>query len=238
MKREVGLKILSYNIHKGFSAGNLTFVLERMKASIREVDADLVFLQEVLGHTAQFEYIADTIWPHFAYGRNAVYTSGHHGNAILSKYPIKSWENIDVSPSKLERRGILHAVIDMPGRKRNLHAICLHLGLFEADRKRQVEQLCARISRMVPPKSPLVVAGDFNDWRGSATGVLEGRLGMSEAFQKLHGESPRTFPIWMPVLRLDRIYLRGLTAKTALCLTSAPWNELSDHAAIYSEVAA
>src|SRR3954470_12326563 len=141
------LRILSYNIHKGFSTRNKRFVLKRIREAIRDVHADLVFLQEVLGqHDAhsqkvsnwptepQFEFLPEELWPHYAYGRNAVYTSGHHGNAILSKFPIEYWENIDISTNRMERRGLLHSVLHLPKRKKPLHAICVHLGLLEADR--------------------------------------------------------------------------------------------------------
>jgi endonuclease/exonuclease/phosphatase family metal-dependent hydrolase len=61
------------------------------------LSADLLFLQEVQGqhnqHAArhhdwpgkpQYEFIADTMWREVAYGRNATYRNGHHGNAVLS----------------------------------------------------------------------------------------------------------------------------------------------------------
>src|SRR4051812_49407405 len=108
------IRVLSYNIHKGFSAGNRQFVLNRIRTAIRDIHADLVLLQEVLGQhdkhgqliengpiRPQFEFLADSIWPHYAYGKNAVYTSGHHGNAILSKSPFSFWENLDISTNRL-----------------------------------------------------------------------------------------------------------------------------------------
>src|SRR5665213_3483852 len=109
------LKVLTYNIHKGFSAGNSEYVLEQMREAIRSVNADLVFLQEILGEhkkhqkrisnwpeDSQFEFLANAVWPHHAYGKNAIYTQGHHGNAVLSKFPIAHWENLDVSSNRLE----------------------------------------------------------------------------------------------------------------------------------------
>ena len=242
------LRVLSYNIHKGFSSYNRRFVLNRIRDAVHFIHADLVFLQEVVGlhhkhaqsihqwpKTSQFEYLADSLWPHFAYGRNAVYSNGHHGNAILSKFPIRSWENMDISMNRLENRGLLHAVIDVPHHARPLHAICLHLGLFEADRQNQILRLCERIRSIVPPDEPLIVAGDFNDWRGVATPLLKSTVDLDEAFLKLMGEHPKTFPCWLPVFRLDRIYFRGLTPTKARCFAEQPWSGLSDHAAIFSE---
>jgi endonuclease/exonuclease/phosphatase family metal-dependent hydrolase len=248
--RKKHLRILSYNIHKGFSSGNRRFVLEKIRNAIRGVHADLVFLQEVLGEhevhkknqknwpdAPQFEYLADEIWPHFAYGKNAIYSAGHHGNAILSKHPIVFSENIDVSTNRLERRGLLHAKIQLEETETPIHAICVHLGLRETDRGTQIKKLCARIDSHVPHQDPLVIAGDFNDWRSKASDQLSQGLEAKEAFHELHGAHARTFPSWLPALRLDRVYYRGLEAKNAESLKGAPWNELSDHAALYVEMA-
>lgn len=241
------MRVLSYNIHKGFSFGNARFVLARIREAIREIQPDLVLLQEVLGEHAghadrlkdwpkasQFEFLADELWPHFAYGKNAIYSEGHHGNAILSKFPITSWENEDISLSEIERRGILHATIATP---RPVHAFSLHLGLFEKDRRQQLERLCARIRAKVPRDEPVIIGGDFNDWRERSTLLLREQLDLREAFQELSGRHARTFPSWLPLLRLDRIYFRGLTCESAAVhrATVQDWGTLSDHLPVVGE---
>jgi endonuclease/exonuclease/phosphatase family metal-dependent hydrolase len=243
------LKVLSYNIHKGFSTSNRRFILTRIRDAIRMIQPDLVLLQEVLGEhkghservtgwpdQPQFDYLAHEIWPHVAYGKNAVYGAGHHGNAILSKYPFKFVENIDVSTNKLEKRGLLHAIIAVPGKHRPVHAICVHLGLFEAERQTQIRRLCNRIESHVPHGDPLVIGGDFNDWLLKATQPLSKALEVKEAFAETSGGHARTFPSWMPSLRLDRIYYRGMKIRGALALGGKPWSELSDHVALYAEL--
>lgn len=236
-------RVLSYNIHKGFTARNRAFVLKEIRDSIRTVSPDFVFLQEVIGEhsghrdriddwpqESQFEYMADEIWPHFAYGKNAVYDEGHHGNAILSKYPIIDWENEDVSTSALERRGILHATV-APFRDRpRLHLICTHFGLFDNDRKAQALRLCERIRKKVDPMDPVIAGGDFNDWTLRLSPILHRQAALEEAYHLRHNRHARTFPARMPVLRLDRIYFHGLAVRTARCLRSDPWRRLSDHA--------
>lgn len=242
------MKVLSYNIHKGFSTLNRNFVLKSIKEAIRLVKADIVFLQEVCGShskhervhkdwpsSSQFEYLADELWTHFAYGKNAVYSEGHHGNAILSHFPMESWENIDISTNNYESRGMLHSVMREPKSKKELHCICLHLDLLEGGRKRQLSQIAHRIETLVPKNVPLLVAGDFNDWKGKASDVLHRRAQLKEAHQELHGEHARTFPSWLPLLRLDRIHFRGMNIKSVKVLTGQPWNRLSDHAAVYAE---
>ena len=244
------LTVVSYNIHKGFNAGNGKYILEEIRDALRGVEADLIFLQEVLGHhevhgnsikdwptQSQFEYLSHEIWPHYAYGKNAVYTDGHHGNAILSKYPLLFFENIDVSTNIMEKRGLLHGVIDIPWSDKPLHAICVHLGLFESERSTQVRSLCDRIENHISDDEPLIIGGDFNDWRGRASGALSESHELQEAFQSVHGIHARTFPSWLPALRLDRIYYRGLNVMKARCLNEEPWNQLSDHAALVAELA-
>jgi endonuclease/exonuclease/phosphatase family metal-dependent hydrolase len=49
------------------------------------------------------------------------------------------------------------------------------------------------------------------------------------------GKLARTFPARMPVLPLDRIYLRGLTAKSSKIHHKGVWKKLSDHAALFVE---
>jgi len=250
MARDIKLKILSYNIHKGFSVGNTRFVLSEIREAIQDVHADMVFLQEVLGEhsghkrrirsfpdESQFEFLADRLWPHHAYGKNAIYSAGHHGNAILSKFPFTTYDNLDISTNPLERRGMLHGVVEVPPREVRLHGICLHLDLLKRGRERQVEDLCRRIEAEVPHDEPLVICGDFNDWSLKVSDLLEEKLGVREAHYDIHTKHARTFPAMMPVLKLDRIYYRGLKALEAHALTGNPWRKLSDHAAVFAELA-
>lgn len=243
------LRILSYNIHKGFSSRNREFVLEQIKSSIAAAGADVVLLQEVLGHheehakrivdwpkVSQFEHLADRLWPHFAYGKNAVYREGHHGNAILSRFPITQWENEDVSLNTIERRGLLHAAIQIPDIAVPVHLICVHLGLFERHRAIQVDRICARVAEQVPSESPLIVGGDFNDWRGKVTPVVEARLQMREAFHQHAGRHAATFPSAYPLLRLDRLYYRGFTLERAELARGPLWAKLSDHLPIIADL--
>lgn len=242
------LRVLTINTHKGFTALNRRFVLPELREAIRAVGADLVFLQEVQGEhlrhatrvdewpaSPHYEFLADTLWPQFAYGRNSVYPHGHHGNAVLSKYPIVRHENRDVSVGGTEQRGLLHCVLEVPGQATPVHAVCAHLGLLESHRQQQLRLLCELISHAVPANAPLLVAGDFNDWRHRAHRVLAG-CGLTEVFQRRHGRSARTFPARLPVLRLDRIYVRNATAHAPMALPRRPWSHLSDHVPLAAEV--
>jgi endonuclease/exonuclease/phosphatase family metal-dependent hydrolase len=161
------------------------------------------------------------------YGKNAVYEHGHHGNSILSRYPVKRWHNQDVSTNWLESRGALHAVVDVEGVE--LHVVNSHLSLFENGRRNQVRLLANRIRSEIPAGSPFVVAGDFNDWRGTAGELFERMLGVSDAFSHTKGQYARSFPAIIPILSLDRVYFSGLHCTRAHALSGLPWTRFSDH---------
>lgn len=237
------LKVITYNIHKGFNTGNMRFVLARIREMLEEEQADVVFLQEIHGHTERhqrkrrgfpdvphFEYLADRLWPHYAYGKNAIYRSGHHGNAILSKYPFKFWENIDAARYSFTSRSILHGIIELPGRAQPLHTLCVHFGLRETARRKQLDLLIERIANHIPQDEPLIIAGDFNDWRSNAAKHFEEDLEVKELFEQLTGRHARTFPAWYPLLPMDRIYHRGVEPVACSCLSGRSWRALSDHA--------
>ncbi len=237
----VPVRVLTQNIHKGMSVGNARFVLHELKREIHATAADVVCLQEVQGQhrirdrqlaewpaESQFEFLADQAWPHHAYGRNAVYPHGHHGNAILSRFPIREWENINVSPYRRASRSILHAELDLGTGHLPLHVICAHFGLVEKERLTQTSTLVDRIQRIVPEEAPLIVAGDFNDWLGRCGRKLRQSLSLQDTFQAHTGSLARTFPAWLPALPVDRIYVRNahiLHARRG----DQNWRQLSDH---------
>lgn len=238
----MSLRILSYNIHKGFSLANRRYLLEEIRHSIRLVKADIVFLQEVVGENQknhqrfhnwapqQFEFLADEVWPHYAYGKNSIYSHGHHGNAILSKFPFLSYRNIDVSLVPTSQRGILHGETD-----HGLQLACVHFGLFGFERQQQISRLCQLVTQDTSADRPLLIAGDFNDWRGTSHRVLTRQLGMKEAVLERQHRLGKTFPARFPVLAMDRIYYRNLSLLDAEVLSGHPWNKLSDHCALYAE---
>lgn len=241
------LKVLTVNTHKGFTLFNRRFILPELREAVRAVSADVVFLQEVHGtheHHArrfknwpelpQYEFLADRIWKDFAYGRNAVYPHGDHGNALLSKFPILRHQNFDASMPGQENRGLLHCELDVPG-QREFHAICVHLGLRETERRQQVDVLC-ELLRGLPATAPVIVAGDFNDWRLRVGAQLEESAGMCEAFSGTFRGGARSYPAFWPTLRLDRIYVRNVTTRQAQVLSYHPWSRLSDHVPLAAEV--
>ena len=242
------ITVATYNIHKGLSPLNRRLVIHDVREKVQALNADIVFLQEVQGaHTkhenkfddwpelAQHEHIAEGRYTDLVYGLNATHKHGDHGNAILSAFPVINWINRDVSHHRYEARGHLMARIDVPGWKTPLTCVCIHLGLFARSRKMQVERLIEFLHE-ASHDGPLLVAGDFNDWRAGASGTskrLREALGLIEVFEHANGKPARTFPAMLPVFALDRIYVRGLEVEQSNRLhgkvDGVNWRSMSDH---------
>lgn len=267
------IRVATYNIHKGVSAIRAEPRVLALKQAIGLFDADVVFLQEVqgkhdlkaakygaehLGHkhwpaAAQHEYFAgESRHLHAAYGMNAVYDHGHHGNALLSAFPIANQANHDVSDHAYEQRGILHCVLNTE--RGIVHCYVVHLGLFEAGRRRQTQALISAVRESAPDGEPVIIAGDFNDWRNTLGTELRNALGVVEAFDEIGSDNSRldgvlralrrkssvnparTFPAGLPFFRLDRIYVRGFKVETAEVMHGSLWAKLSDHAPIVASL--
>ncbi len=244
-------KVLTINTHKGFTAFNRRFILPELRDAVRTVSADIVCLQEVMGahaihplhfenwpDTPHYEFLADTMWSDYAYGRNAVYPEGHHGNAVLSRYPITEYQNRDVSVGGSEKRGLLYCRITPAGPRAGTdsHLVCSPGPEREAHRQAQMRMMCELIESL-PPDAPLVVAGDFNDWQVRANRFLQRGAGLQEVFTRLtNGRPARTFPARFPLLRLDRIYIRNASVSQPWALPVKPWRHLSDHAPLSAEI--
>ncbi|MGZ5819686.1 MAG: endonuclease/exonuclease/phosphatase family protein [Burkholderiaceae bacterium] len=255
------LSIATYNIHKGVSSIGSRPRIHALKQALNAMKADVFFLQEVQGRhdlmaakhathwaDAQHDFLAgDTHTA--AYGVNAVYDHGHHGNALLSCHPIASSANQDISDHAYESRGILHCVVQTP--EAAVHCYVVHLGLYASSRKRQGDALIEAVNASAPPDAPVIIAGDFNDWGNHLSDTLRKHLDVTEVFdakpdkhgiasfiRKLSGRTAkkiqpaRTFPAALPFLRLDRVYVRGFEVESAEVLHGPQWAKLSDHAPI------
>lgn len=242
------VNVLTINTHKGFTTFNRRFILPELRDAVRSIGADIVCLQEVMGaheihplhienwpDTTHYEFLADAMWSDYAYGRNAVYPQGHHGNAVLSRFPIEYYENLDISVGKSEKRGLLYCRIVAPESGVNLHLICAHLGLSAGQRRAQLTMLAERVNSL-PAGEPVVVAGDFNDWRQQANRPLKALAGLEEIFTRARGRPARTFPARFPLLRLDRIYVKNVHAGQPQALDLQQWRHLSDHAPLSVEL--
>ena len=229
--------LVSLNLHKGLSPLNRRVIVHEVRRELHALAPELVFLQEVQDeharHAARFanwpveaqsRFLAGALWPEVHYGRNAVYADGHHGNAILSRYAVESVDNDDMSMHGFESRGLLHAVVRIGPAP--VHCLCVHLGLTQRGRTRQVEFILDTLGSRALLGEPVIIAGDFNDWRGRVHAAFAA-LGLRDAFVAAGSRAPRTGPARLPVFRLDRIYVRGLQVREARVLHHL--QRMSDH---------
>jgi endonuclease/exonuclease/phosphatase family metal-dependent hydrolase len=242
------LRVATYNIHKGVQGLGPVRRLEihNLAHAVEQFDADIVCLQEVRRHHRKLEKHF-TRWPDLeqadylspegyesVYRTNAVTRHGEHGNALLSRWPVLDTRHSDVSDHRFEQRGLLHVHLLIDGRE--VHVVVVHFGLIHASRERQVQRLGRYVAHEVPVDAPLIVAGDFNDWRGRAHEILEQGAALREVFVQANGSAAKTFPSRFPLLSLDRIYVRNAGVHAPVVLPRKPWSHLSDHAPLVAEI--
>jgi len=256
------LRLATYNIHKGVTALRGRPRLHELRLALHRLDADIVFLQEVQernerlarrsgpSRSSPLDVLSSSGYAHRAYGVNAIYPHGHHGNAILSRLPIEHQANHDVSDHMLERRGVLHAIVRPAPGAPPLHLLCTHFGLARRSRERQAGWVAGFIEREIPAGAPVILAGDFNDWQHAVDRRLRRVAGLREVFDEVEPGNwferflawrrprglARTFPSIAPWLSLDRIYLRGLRTQGAKVLGGAAWARCSDHSPLVADV--
>jgi endonuclease/exonuclease/phosphatase family metal-dependent hydrolase len=261
-------RIATYNIHKGVTNIRGRPRIHDVRLAVHSIDADILFLQEVQDRnerlarhraypkSTQLDYLAGTGYEHRAYGMNAVYPHGHHGNAILSRHPIGHFTNHDISDHALEKRGLLHAVARTGrGKASDVHLICVHLGLIKRSRVRQARFLIDFVEQEIPPQAPVIIAGDFNDWQRGVDVLLHQELDVTEVGSV--AETPargslldrlipwrgaprpsvaRTFPSFAPWLMLDRIYVRGFRVLSTEVPRGLAWAKRSDHMPLIADL--
>jgi endonuclease/exonuclease/phosphatase family metal-dependent hydrolase len=184
---------------------------ERIVKVLREIDADIIALQEVLSvpnHTPEHDqarYIAERLGLNYYVGGTRILKGGTYGNVLLSRFPLRTTENYDISVRGREQRGCLRADIELNGNG-VLHVFNVHLGTAFLERRHQGRRLIdSRILNNETLQGPRVMLGDFNEWtRGLASRLLTSHLRSADV--KLHLPRAKTYPGVLPFLHLDHIY--------------------------------
>ena len=204
-------RVAIYNIHKCRGLDRKVSP-QRIVSVIRDLDADIVCLQEVVHapaghkHFDQAEEIARA-FPEYAwcFGANRPLHGGEYGNMTLTRLPLRAWKNHDLSHGRREARGVLQTDIEL-GPNRLLHLFNIHMGTGHVERRSQATRLLgADVLGHHELTRPRLVAGDFNEWtRGLTTRLLEENF---KTFRPRHGlRFPRTYPGILPLLSLDYFY--------------------------------
>jgi len=206
----VRLRVATYNIHK-CRGMDRRLQPERIVEVLRDIEADVVALQEVVrlrdGNPKhdQAEFIRSSLDDYeLVFGDNRLHRGGRYGNALLSRIPIVSWTNYDLSWRRRERRGCLRADLRLAN-GRVLHLFNVHLGTAFFERRHQGRLLLGSDILKAELSGPRLVLGDFNEWtRGLTSRLLSADL---EAIKmRQFARRSRTYPGVLPLLHLDHIY--------------------------------
>jgi endonuclease/exonuclease/phosphatase family metal-dependent hydrolase len=229
------LVVATYNIHTCVGVDR-RYDPERIVAVLRELDADIIGLQEVDARHRfsrpidQWDYFAAAMGYHAVAGANVSDHRGRFGNALLTRFPVGRVQHIDLSVGGYEPRGAIAAELVADGMP--LLAVVTHLGLRAAERREQIRRLLNQLLDQRDKAEALLLLGDLNEWRGRRGGIrtLDRRLGRAP--------TPRTFPSWMPVLPLDRIYAAGPIALRAVTVHRSVLARIaSDHLPLRAAIA-
>jgi endonuclease/exonuclease/phosphatase family metal-dependent hydrolase len=207
------LRVVTYNVHKCQGLDRRVRPA-RIAAVLRETDADVIALQEVVSveddarrelHQARF--IAEELGYEFHIGENRKHGGGAYGNVVLTRLPVARSCNYDITWRWREPRGALRVdvTLDAPDAP-VLHLFNVHLGTAFIERRAQGRRLVSdSILRDRRLAGPRVVLGDFNEWtHGLASRLLGEELESADLRQ--HLRTRRTYPGAFPLLHLDHIY--------------------------------
>ena len=207
------LRVATYNIHKCCGLDGRVRP-DRIAQVLKEVDADIVALQEVVNLEGQSRehhqarYLAEKLGYHAELGENRRHKGGAYGNLLLSRFPIHYTQNYDISTRGRECRGCLRADVRLENGSL-LHVFNVHMGTSFFERRQQARKLIDRGilgNRELPGMR--IVLGDFNEWtKGLASRLLMSHFRSADI--RAHLGRRRTYPGVLPLLPLDHIYFDG-----------------------------
>jgi endonuclease/exonuclease/phosphatase family metal-dependent hydrolase len=202
------LRVVTYNIHRCRGMDRRTRP-DRVAAVLRDVDADVIALQEVIGAgpggVSHIEEIGAALGMGWVMAPARRLRGHQFGNALLSRLPVTYHAEHDLSWKTCEERCMQRVDIDVHGH--TLHVYNVHLGTAILERRHQARRLAMIVSDRHVPGAKLVL-GDFNEWmKGLTTTLLSSRLKSVDLRSYL--KRRRTYPGFFPILHLDHIYYAG-----------------------------
>ena len=224
-----GLKIVSYNVHRAIGRDR-RFAPDRILAVLKEIDADVVALQEVEACDSgadMLAWLAERTGMQAIAGTTLIRHDGRYGNGLLTRLPVRHKTLCDLSWRGREPRGAITADLDVHGEP--LRVVATHLGLRPAERRDQVQRLIKLFTDV--PQDKAVLLGDLNEW------FLWGR-----PLRRLHRyfkQTPHvaTFPSGWPFLALDRVWTHPRSLLKRIGVHRTPLARVaSDHLPLIAEV--
>jgi endonuclease/exonuclease/phosphatase family metal-dependent hydrolase len=192
-------RIVSYNIHSCVGSDGRASP-ERILHVLREIEPDIVAMQEVGGHSLvegmeQFTFFEKHLAMQGVSGVNLRRGKHSFGNALFTRGEIADFHLEDLSVAFFEPRGAIDCTIKID--HHTIRVVATHLGLFPHERRQQLTKLSELLKTRHQRLS--VLLGDFNIF-GLERRSLR-RAGAPAQLPKL-----RTFPARRPLMSLDRIW--------------------------------
>jgi endonuclease/exonuclease/phosphatase family metal-dependent hydrolase len=230
------IRVVTYNVHRCIGMDRRRRP-ERVAAVLRDIEADVIALQEVIGAGpnggSQIEEIGAALGMGWVMAP-ARHLRGHQfGNVVLSRYPIVQHTQHDLSWKTCEPRCVQRVDVQIDGRV--LHLYNVHLGTAILERRHQAERLATIVADRHVGGAKLLV-GDFNEWmRGLATRLLSSKLKSVDLTEFL--KRRRTYPGLFPILHLDHIYYAGQVEIVGIALPRTRLSLVaSDHLPLVADV--
>ncbi|MHC5012141.1 MAG: endonuclease/exonuclease/phosphatase family protein [Planctomycetota bacterium] len=236
------LRIVTWNIHKGIGTDR-AYRLDRVIGVLRDLDAHVVCLQEVdenvprSAYESQGKRLAEALgYEHAAHGLNVRVKTGAYGNLTLSRYPLRDVHNVDLTiPPKKRRSGLVTRVETGP--PEGWWVANVHLGLLHLERKRQVRLLLEHLLEGAQPHQPIVIAGDWNEWRSRLVRTVMHENGFHLARTDARPRGERTWPSRRPIAALDKIlYNDSVRCHHVVCVLDRVTRVASDHLPLMVEL--
>jgi len=184
--------------------------IERILRVLREVEADIVTLQEVINRQEgspenhQACYLAEQLGYFYSVGETRRHRGAAYGNVTLSRWEFETARHIDLSVAGREPRGALRTDIRMG--KEILHVFNVHLGTAMRERRAQARLIDEHLLKALDVPGHRIVMGDFNDWNhGLVTKTLSSEFHLTDL--AAHLTRTRAYPALLPLVHLDHIYL-------------------------------
>ncbi|HEV7837137.1 MAG TPA: endonuclease/exonuclease/phosphatase family protein, partial [Gemmatimonadaceae bacterium] len=156
------LRIVTYNVHRCRGMDRRTRP-DRVAAVLRDVDADVIALQEVIGDGPrgdnQVEEIGAALGMGWVMGTARQLRGHKFGNVVLSRYPVVHHSTHDLSWKTCEQRCMQRVDVDVDGHL--LHVYNVHLGTAILERRYQAQRLATMVSDKHVTGAKIVL-GDFN----------------------------------------------------------------------------
>lgn len=197
------LTVATYNIHHAEGTDRVLDV-DRIAGVLREINADVVFLQEVdrnlprTGHRDLPALFSEKLGVPVFFEANYRFDGGEYGNATLTRLPVLEHRNMTLpNPVGAEPRGCLTVTVEWQGMAVDL--MNTHLGLNGQERLAQAEAIVAAMG-----KNPVILGGDMNE-NLTAPAMQRFTAKLSDTLVNRTEDTAGTVPSNAPRRRIDYI---------------------------------